>query len=219
MIILWLFYDYFVVTIWLITGMDGLFHGQSQSKMDDNWGYNHSGKPPFEGDEDGWNILSRAHVVSCHISWMFNYWKPFSAVHQSNAAMDVPELSSMYSSNTFPISNINRCMMCIHIYMCIYTYIFLLSMSYICMYHCMYKHMYVYPATVNAGDAQVALAISPESWCKWSSTKSACCLARSLRNFFRLSSTVWLLPWHVPLSESIFFNDLVEICYPKSDLI
>ena len=94
---------------------------------------------------------------------------------------------------------------------------------------------YVYPATVcQCLDAQVVLAISPESWCKWSSTKSAvlqvppalaCCLARSLRwsQFFPEVCHQQPPPCRCSghnmfLSESIV-NDLTEICYAKSDLI
>ena len=100
-------------------------------------------------------------------------------------------------------------------------------------YVCVYT--YVYPATVcQCLDAQVVLAISPESWCKWSSTKSAvlqvppapsCCLARSLRwsQFFpevcRQQPPPCRCSCHnMFLSESTV-HDLTEICYAKSDLI
>ena len=33
---------------WGTPKMDGLFHGKSQSKMDDDWGYPHYWKPPYD---------------------------------------------------------------------------------------------------------------------------------------------------------------------------
>ena len=48
---------------WGIPKIDGLFHGRSQSKMDDDWGY------PY--DETDTSILTASYPIYGHITW---YW-------------------------------------------------------------------------------------------------------------------------------------------------